>query len=155
MMARLLLLLGLTLTLALIGCDSLPSMGERFSPVTPHTKVLNADHRTAFYAAQRALKAIDFVVTKAALAQGIVNGRSGIRDNEAFGEHRQYTMEIRLNDIDDKHTEVAVLLHEQVEGELHTGATDQVLREHGLYDSYLEVLDQAVRNELASPEPDR
>jgi hypothetical protein len=145
----------LGLTLALTGCDSVPSISERFSPVPPQTRVLAVDHRTAFYAAQRALKGIDFVVTKAALAQGLLEGRSEIRHNQAFGEVRQYSFAIQLNDVDDKHTEVAVLLHEQVQGELGVGATDQALRTHGLYDSYFEMLDQGVRDELASPEPGR
>ena len=142
-MKRLLMLLGLTLCLA--GCDSMPSMNERFSPVDPQARTFDADHGTTFRAALEALKRIDFVQTKAAQSQGRIEGRSGLRGDDAFREVRQYTMEIKLNDIDDTHTEVSVLLKEQAEGDLRPGATNQPLRSHGLYDAYFAALGGAIK----------
>lgn len=155
-MKRLFLLLGVVALFA--GCesiDSLPSISERYSAVPPQTRVVEADYRTTYYGAQMAVKKMDFVLTKSAQAQGIINARSGLRTEDAFREVRQYTFEIRLRDVDEKHTEVAVLLHEQVEGDLRPGATNQALRTHGLYDAYFATLDQVLREGVAVPEPGR
>jgi len=155
-MKRLILVLGLTMLVS--GCGSLeplPSVKERYSAVPPQTRVVAADHRTAYYAAQLALKKIDFVLTKSALAQGIIDGRSGLRPDEAFRQTRQFTIEIRLRDQDDQHTEVAVLLHEQIEGDFSAGATDRALRTHGLYDAYFAKLDQVLRAGVAVPDDSR
>ena len=155
-MKRLILLLGATVLFA--GCDSLaplPSLSERYSAVPPQTKVVEADYRTTYYAAQVAAKKIDFVLTKSAQAQGIINARSGLHSDDAFQEVRQFTFEIRLRDIDGKHTEVAALLREQAEGDLRSGASNQALRTHGLYDAYFAALDQALREGVAVPEPGR
>ena len=148
-MLRPLLLLGATLLLA--GCDSLPSIGERYSAVPPQTRVFSADHRTTYFAAQLAVKKVDFVLTKSAIEQGIVEARSGLRGDNAFEQVRQLTLEIRLNDIDASHTEVAVLLREQIEDTGHPGATEQTLRAHGLYDTYFAMLEQAIREGANGP----
>jgi hypothetical protein len=152
-MTRWFLLLGVALALA--GCDSLPSVSERYSPVPPQTRTIEADYRTTCYAAQLAMKKIDFVLTKFAPAQGIIDGRSGLRTEDAFREVRQFTLEVRLHEVDDKHTEVAVLLHEQIEGDFQAGATNRALRTHGLYDSYFAMIDQALREGVAVPDPGR
>ena len=142
-MKRFFMLLGLALALA--GCDSMPSMSERFSPVEPQVRTFDADHSATFRAAVAALKQIDFVQTKAAQTQGRIEGRSGLRGDDAFREVLQYTMEIKLNDVDDTHTEVSVLLREQAEGDLRPGATNQPVRSHGLYDAYFAALAQAIK----------
>jgi len=155
-MKRLILLLGSLLLLA--GCESiepLPSLSERYSAVPPQTKVVESDYRTTYYAAQQAMKKIDFVITKSAQAQGIVNGRSGLHNEDAFNQVRQYSFEVRLRNVDEKHTEVALLLHEQVEGDLSAGATDQALRSHGLYDAYFAALDQVLREGVEIPDTAR
>jgi hypothetical protein len=48
-------------------------------------------------------------------------------------------------------TEVAVLLREQLEGEFKAGATNEALRTHGLYDSFFEALDKALKDPPAAP----
>ncbi|MBS0662494.1 MAG: lipoprotein [Verrucomicrobia bacterium] len=156
-MKRLILLLGAVLLLT--GCDSLeslPTPSERYGKVEPKVRTFESDYRTTYFAAQLALKRMDWVLTKSALAQGIVNGRSAVHSENAFsGQNRQYTIEVRLNEVDDRHTEVSVLLHEQIEGDFQAGATDRTLREHGLYDSFYASLDQVLREGVPVPDPEK
>ncbi len=156
-MKRVLLLLGVVLFFS--GCESLeslPTFSERYGKVEPKVRTVESDYRTTYFAVQLALKRMDWVLTKSALAQGIVNGRSAVHSEDAFsGQNRQYTIEVRLNETDDRHTEVAAVLHEQIEGDFQAGATDRALREHGLYDAFYSALDQVLREGVPVPDPEK
>jgi hypothetical protein len=104
-------------TVFLAGCDSLPSrVQDRFSAVPARTQIVAGSQREVFYAAQGALKRLDFQLSRTAEAQGIVNGFSRIRAGDGPRESRQYTLEIRLNGLGPAETEVSVLVREQIEG---------------------------------------
>jgi hypothetical protein len=143
------LLLGFALLIASLcfcGCESISArMAERFDTVPPQTREYTADQKALFQAVQKALKRMDFVVTRSALAQGIVEAKSSIRDTASFGAGRQFIFEIRLHGADAQSTHVDVRLTELLEGDFKAGATGKTLRVHGLYDSFFAQVDQALR----------
>jgi len=136
------------------GCDSMSSrMQERFAPASPKAQVVSAAEAAVFGAAQATLKQLDFQVSRTAQAQGIVNGFSRIHAGDSPRENRQLSIEIRLHAMGPAQTEVEVWLREQVEGGLagSNGATDQPLREHGLYDVFFATLQKTLANPPAAP----
>jgi hypothetical protein len=137
-----LVIVGLSFT----GCESISArMAERFDMVPPQTREYPADQKVMFQAVPKALKRMDFVIMRSALAQGIVEAKSSIRDTATFGAGRQFIFEIRLHGADAQSTHVDVRLTELLEGDFKAGATGKTLRVHGLYDSFFAQVDQALR----------
>lgn len=141
-MNKLLLLCGLGVILAgLTGCGTVSDgLAGSLTNVPPQTRRFDADQKRVFFAAQLALKRMDFVLTRTAQAQGLVEGRSNLRDTAVFGAARQYSARIRINGVEGESTEVAILIHEQSEADFKGGASNRALRDHGLYDSFFEHL---------------
>ncbi|MCX6950575.1 MAG: hypothetical protein NTV51_00060 [Verrucomicrobia bacterium] len=138
---------ALVVALSFTACASVQSrVHERFDRVPPRTQVFSSAQREVFYAAQGALKAMDFQLSRTAEAQGIVNAFSRIRAGDGPRESRQYTLEVRLSNLGPAETEVAVLVREQIEGGLASGvgATDQPLKQHALYEVFYANLKQAL-----------
>ena len=151
-LARFLVFAGLVLMLS--GCASVSErISDRFDLVPPKTKSFDGDKETVFLATQRALKRMDFVVTRRAAAQGVINARSGIRDTAVFGAGRQFTFEIRLRSVEPRNTEVDVQLIEILEGDFKAGATTRALRIHGLYESFFEQLESAMSDVISPVKP--
>lgn len=151
-LARFLVFAGFILMLA--GCESVSErISDRFDLVPLKTKSFDGDKATVFLAAQRALKRMDFVTTRRAAAQGVINARSGIRDTAVFGAGRQFTFEIRLRSVEPRNTAVDVQLIEILEGDFKAGATTRPLRVHGLYESFFEQLDRAMRDGISPVKP--
>ena len=141
---RLFLFLGAIVTL-LSGCEAVSSrVKDRFSPVPPQVRTFEADREVVYAASQLALKRIGFSVTRAAEAQGIVDGLSSIRSSDVFKNARQYALELRIASYDPGVTSVSALLHEYNEGDVKAGPTDQILKQHGIYDSYFEMLQRVL-----------
>lgn len=137
----------LTVTLlGLTGCESLSDgMSGTFTKVPPQARRVEVDQKQVFFAAQSALKRLDFVVTRSAQAQGIIEAHSGLRDTAVFGASRQFTASIRVRGVEGDSTEVTILLHEQSEADFKGGVSNRALREHGLYDSFFEHLDNVLQ----------
>jgi hypothetical protein len=152
-MNRLLLLCGLGVILAgLSGCETFSDgLSGSFTNVPPQTRRFEVEQKQVFYAAQLALKRMDFVLTRTALAQGVVEGRSNLRDTGVFGASRQYSARIQLTGVPGESTEVAILLHEQSEADIKGTATNRALREHGLYESFFEHLVRVLQEQAAKP----
>lgn len=129
------------------ACESVSSrVQSRFEKVDPHTQVFAGTQREVFYATQGVLKGMDFQVSRTGEAQGIVNAFSRIRAGDGPREARQYTLEVRINNFGPTETQVALLVREQIEGGLSgtVGATDQPLKQHGLYEVFYANLKQAL-----------
>lgn len=139
----------LTLVLALgsiafSGCESadLPArMRERFEAPQPKIREYEAEPAEVFEAARRALRRIDFTVSRAGAAQGILRAHSALRTTQAFGVARQNSIEVKIDSFQPGVTQVAVVVREQEESEGFKGATDIAVREHGLYNSFFGALD--------------
>jgi len=120
-------------------------MRDRFNAPEPKVQVFDGEQRAVFEAAQVALKQMDFQISRAGLAQGIINSHSRIQPGDSFGKGRQYVLEVRLHSYEPGKTEVAASLREQEESSSFAGATDIPIREHGLYSSFFEGLSQALK----------
>lgn len=143
---RSLLFATLSLSFLLAGCDSVSErISQRYETVPPKSRHYQADQKVVFEAAQIAVRQIDFQLTRTAVAQGIVDGISRIQTGDSFSDARQHSIEIRLRTYDVGATLVEVLVKEQQESANFKGATEIVLREHGLYDSYFAALEQALK----------
>ena len=144
------LMVLLVLAGALAGCGSVSErLAERFDATAPQTRAIAADRQTVYLAAQKALKRMDFVLTRTAAAQGIVNAQSAIRDTAVFGAGRQFTFELKVHGADATSTNVDARLTELLEGDFKSGATGKTLRSHGLY----EQLERAVREAATAAKP--
>jgi hypothetical protein len=156
-MRRLLLITLASSALAFAGCESSSQMHahvrERFNAPQPKTQVFSADPRAVFEAAQIAMKQLDFQVSRAALAQGIVNGHSRLQPGDSFGKARQYVMEVRFHSYEPGKTDVSAVLREQEESSSFAGATDLPLREHGLYGSFFAGVERALKEKAGSATP--
>jgi hypothetical protein len=142
------LLVGIT------GCDTISDgMSGSLVNVPPQTRRFEAPQPQVYYAAQLALKRMDFVLTRTAQAQGIVEGRSHLRDTAVFGAARQFTAKIRLLGSEGGGTEVSILLHEQSEADFKGSASNRALREHGLYESYFEHLTRILQEQAPAVNP--
>ena len=152
-MNKLLLLCSLGVILAgLTGCETVTDgLSGSLTNVPPQTRRFDADQKRVFFAAQLALKHMDFVLTRTAQAQGLVEGRSNLRDTAVFGAARQFSARIRIEGFEGESTEVAILIHEQSEADFKGGASNRALREHGLYDSFFEHLTKILQEPASQP----
>ena len=152
-MKSILILCSLGLILAgLSGCETISDgLSGSFTNVPPQTRRFEVEQKQVFYAAQLALKRMDFVLTRTALAQGVVEGRSNLRDTGVFGASRQYSAKIQLTGVAGESTEVAILIHEQSEADIKGTATNRALREHGLSDSFFEHLVRVLQEPAPQP----
>ncbi len=131
-------------SIAFTGCESAdlpPRLRERFEAPQPKIREYQAEQKEVFEAARRAMKRIDFTVSRAAGAQGVIRAHSGLRSGEAFGIARQNALEVKIDSFTPGVTQVAVVVREQEESEGFRGATDIAVREHGLYGSYFAALE--------------
>lgn len=148
--ARLLGCALIALGLGLAGCESGETFTEHISQrITPQPKVqtFEGEQRAVFDAALAAMKVIDFRVTRSGAAQGLIQGISGIQSGDNVSSARQYTIEVHVHSYEPKTTEVSVLLHIQEESAAFSGATDLPLKDHRLYDSYFEAIQDALHNQ--------
>lgn len=128
------------------GCDSVGSfpgrVQERFEAPQPKQRLYTAEQKAVFEAAQRAMRRIDFVVSRAGAAAGVIKAHSPLRTTNAFGKARQYSFEVHVQTFGPGETQVSAVLREQEESESFAGATDIPLREHGLYESFFGELEK-------------
>ena len=148
-----LLLVGGALLLA--GCESSGSMStrmrDRFQAPEPKVQVFEAGREEVFEAARAAMRRLDFQISKAGVAQGILNAHSRLHASDSFGKARQFGMEVRFHSYEPGKTEVAVVLREQEESASFAGATNLVLREHALYGSFFSALEEALQARIENP----
>ena len=141
--------------LLLAGCESSGSMStrmrDRFQAPEPKVQVFEAGREEVFEAARAAMRQLDFQISKAGVAQGILNAHSRLHASDSFGKARQFGMEVRFHSYEPGKTEVAVVLREQEESASFAGATNLVLREHALYGSFFSALEEALQARIENP----
>ncbi len=134
------------------GCEMLPTrVTERFTPIEPQEREIEAERPVVFQAVQLAFRKISFKIDRALEAQGIIVARSNLRSDDAFVGVRQYEFDVKVRAFGEGATKIAVRLQEQIEDEMKAGATSQVLRSHGLYDSFYAALEEALQELAADP----
>ena len=139
------------LCVTLVGCESLPDrMRERFTTVAPKTQLFTANKRTVFAAGLAAAKQIGFTLQRSSESKGTISAYSRVRPGDLVRAAQQFSFTIKLTQITDTSTEVALLLSELTEADLRIGGGESPLREHGLYASYFAALEQILVGQSAS-----
>jgi hypothetical protein len=132
------------------GCGALPErLSQRFSTPTPKERIIESPQAEVFDAVQQTMTRLNYQVTRAAQAQGIVNGQSRLLPTERFGSSDQYVLEVRLRELDGQATSLSAILYEQSEGQFQAGATSTPVREHGRYEMFFDVLEQVLAESTA------
>lgn len=131
------------------GCESVSSrVSERFAPVPPQTRMVQASAEQAYVGVQQALRRMNFTITRTAAAQGRVEGRSRILPASSMGGAQQLLVEITLAGPAAGPTEVAMRLTEVVEGDFQAGPTQRPLPTHGTYDMFYAVLERVLSEDV-------
>jgi len=143
--------MGLILAATLLaGCSTLSEQWhERVDAPPAQERDFPGDTRLVYFAAQTALKRLGFVLTRSSLGDGVVVGHSAIQPGDPTRSARQWQMRVSLADIDGRSVAVGLLLTEQQEGGVLGGAMQSRVREHGLYESYFEALQQVINEQMA------
>jgi Flp pilus assembly pilin Flp len=129
----------------LAGCDSMSTRVEdRFTAVSPHTRVFAAGMKAVYEAAQRAVKNVGLQVGRKSIGEGRIEAYAGIRGGDEVRDTRQTALNIRLFETDDGDTRVELLVSENTEGKFPGGVSKQDLREHSLYELYYTALQQVL-----------
>ena len=141
----------LLLCAALTGCESLPErMRERFTTVAPKTQLFEANKHAVYAAGLAAVKQVGFTLQRSSESEGTISAYSRVRPGDAVRAAQQFTLAIKLTQITDTSTEVALVLAELTEADLRVGGGELPLREHGLYASYFAALEQILAGLSAS-----
>lgn len=153
-MKKILVPLFAAAVLATTACQSgskLPgAVRERFAP-TYRTHVIEADQKTAYAAARRALRAMNYKFTSGGAAQGKIEAIGGLQAGSGAGSARQFSVSVRLGPAPTSGTEVAVLFSEVREDAFSKRegmGTTTPMQDTPLYDVFFRQLEQA----LATPE---
>jgi hypothetical protein len=123
--------------LVLAGCESLSNrVVQRFTPAEPQVRDLAQEQSAVFQAAVRALKKMDFVTTRTAQAQGIIEAHGRLLPTDDFGAYRQYAFKIRVLQVEPAVTRVSVTLQRDTEDRAGGTASSESVPVHGLYESF-------------------
>jgi hypothetical protein len=134
------------------GCESTrhdfaTGVREKFSGPTYITRVFTGETQPIFEAARVSAEQLGFRITRAGVAQGVIEGVSGIDTDDRLRGSRQRTIKVRLTPVTGGGTEVAVLFTEVVEDDFNRGAgqgTETTLRNHPLYEVFFGGVRQAL-----------
>jgi hypothetical protein len=140
------------LILALAGCGSVganfkKSVSEKIDGPTYRTKVVMADARAAYEAAEQAVEKLGFHVTGGGPAQGRLEALNGLSANDSLQGARQMALKVKLSPVATGGTEVALLLTEQVQDDFNKGAGGVIetpLRESALYAVFFRLVEQVL-----------
>jgi hypothetical protein len=142
------------LLVALSGCASVSSrVHDRFAAAEPKLRTFEAPLADTFFAAQAALKEMDFTVTNTAQAQGRIEARSRVIPGDSLGGARQFFFTLKVSGPTGGPTEVAAVLRQGTEGEFRAGPDSVALREHGLYVSLFSAMQTLLHERPASAAP--
>lgn len=137
-------------TLLLTGCESVSQQWRERVDATPvKSREFPGEYRAVYTAAQEAMRRIEFVVARASLDDGIVAGHSRIQPGDPTRGARQWQLTATLEEMPNGLVAVGLIMSEQVEGGIG-GAQEKRAREHGLYDSYLDAVQQVLNENLAA-----
>lgn len=131
--------------LALAGCESVTErVHERFTSVQPKTQVFSGDEGAIRGAVLVTFKRLEFVVNRTTGDDDGIEAFGRIRHGELLGDNRQLAAVVHLRGAGPGQTEVQILLSEEVENAAAGAPTEQPLREHGLYGTFFDTLQQVL-----------
>ncbi len=90
------------------------------------------------------LEDMDYTISRALPAQGVIEAYGHLLEGDAPGTSRQFYISARLREVGEKETSVELTVREAREGTFSAGATRQAHARHGRYDSIYEALEKAL-----------
>ena len=90
------------------------------------------------------LQKMNYTVSRASPAQGIVEAYSNVLEGNDPGTSRQFFISARLRVVGQEETGVELSVREARDGDFKVGATSQSHAKHGRYDSIFEALEAAL-----------
>ena len=142
-------ILLLAATVLLTGCDSMSSrMSDRFNAVPPKVQTVDGNVEQVYFAAQKAFKRLDFVLTRSVM--GRVEAASAINTSVAFGDSRQTVARVRISQGEPGKSEVELAISEEVTSSFVGGTHQQALREHSFFQTYFAMLQLVLAEEAAA-----
>lgn len=143
MIMRILSLLLLSLTV-LAGCEDVSDhLHDRFGAVEPHSRIVTGDRGAVAAAALLACRRLGFEIGSSD-ASGGFEATSRIQHGQGEGTARQLIARVTFAETGPTQTEVRILLLEEVEDASPAARGEQPLRDHGLYQTFFEALQQAM-----------
>lgn len=136
----------------LAGCES-TAFSERFATVPPQTLTVEGSKETVYYAAQKAFKRLDFVLTRTVM--GRVEAASAINTSEAFADSRQIVARVVIRESEPGKCEVALALSEEVSSRSVGGTHRQDLKEHSFFGIYFAMLQQVLQEKAAEADAEK
>lgn len=140
--------------LLLAGCGSSPqNLRVQFPAVPPKLQVVEADARSAFFAAQLAFKRLDFDLTRTSVTGYRVEAARGGDADRAFADSRRFEAYLGVEEVGRNRSEVSLRLIAVVEGRGLAGSTEVALPEHEFYGRYFSVLQEVLAEKAAGVPP--
>lgn len=140
----------LLVAVVLAGCANVSRhWRERIDAAPAKTREFPGEFRAVYAAAQEAMRRIEFVVARTSMDDGIVAGYSRIQPGDPTRGARQWQLRAKLAEKPDGMIEIGLLMSELTEGGIG-GAQEGRVREHGLYDSYFDAVQQVLNENLAA-----
>lgn len=128
----------------LLGCESLPERFEnRFGDVPPQIKEFEGTPESVSAAAKKAFRQLDFNVSRASTAR--MEAASSINRSHVFGDSRQLVARLKFTATSPGHTEVEMVLTQDVASESMGGTHQTALRDNAFYQTYFAVLEQVIK----------
>ena len=139
--------------LVLAGCENVSQQWRERVDATPaKTREFPGEFRAVYVAARDAMKRIEFVVSRSSMDDGVVEGYSRIQPGDPTRSARQWQLRATLDENANGMIEIGLLMTELTEGGIG-GAQERRAREHGLYDSYFDAVQQVLNENLAATRP--
>lgn len=124
------------------GCES-TSISDRFTAVPPQVVTVDGDMEQVYFAAQKAFRRLDFVLTRSVM--GRVEAASAINTSVTFGDSRQTVARVKLREVGPDQCDVELSVTEEVTSKSMGGTRQQNLREHSFFQIYFTTLQQVLR----------
>lgn len=146
-------LVAVSFLVFLAGCESISQEWRERVDATPvKTREFPGEYRAVYVAAQEAMRRIEFVVSRASIDDGVVAGYSRIQPGDPTRSARQWQLRATLEEQANGMIGIGLLMTELTEGGIG-GAQERRAREHGLYDSYFDAVQQVLNENLAAARP--
>ena len=137
---------GLILGFLFAGCESMPD-GFATATVPPQVQVVDGPPDKVYFAAQQALKRLDFVLTRSVM--GRIEAASAIRTSETFGNSKQLVAKVAIHEAEPGKSGVELWVTEETASQSMGGTRRQSLRENGFYQLYFAMLQQVLQERAA------
>lgn len=135
------------------GCSS--NLSERFSP-SPFVHDFEASFAEVFPAAQRAVKAMNYQISRTSSADGLIRGHTGIRNDGTYRSATQRSLKLIVHEVATGGAHVELWLSASQEDQSKSGAVyagETPIRDQIAYDAVFYEIERQVAAAKAAAAP--